>query len=122
MRCLLFLVLLFTTEAWSPVVRNTFVPIDLESTPLQIKTNSAAGSGEWIYFDVYTADAQYIARVQVRFESQIRCYISSCTSGGTNFTVQPGDEVEKTWTFRKTTTVLIIECNGVEVLNYKFSD
>eukprot|EP00116_Pleurobrachia_bachei_P003334 sb/3463596/ len=40
----------------------------------------------------------------------------------TTFPVQPPDEVDKIWTFRKTATTLSIECNGVEVLNYQFSD
>ena len=36
--------------------------------------------------------------------------------------MQPPDEVKKTWTIRKTATTLSIECNGVEVLKYQFSD
>eukprot|EP00116_Pleurobrachia_bachei_P013039 sb/3473301/ len=44
-------------SAWSPVVRGTNIPFDLESTPLQIKTDSAAGSEDQkIAVIVYTAD------------------------------------------------------------------
>ena len=36
--------------------------------------------------------------------------------------VQPPEEVDKIWTFKKTSTTLSIDCNGVEVLNYEFSN
>eukprot|EP00116_Pleurobrachia_bachei_P007230 sb/3467492/ len=45
-----------------------------------------------------------------------------CTTSWPELPVQPPQEVDKIWTIRKTNTTLNIECNGVEVLNYQFSD
>ena len=102
--------------------RNAGIPFDLEGTPLQIKTDTITGSGEKTSVDTYTADESYVGGVHINFASPIKYYISSCTSAWTNLPVQPTDEVEKTWTIRKTAITLNIECNGVDVLNYPFSD
>ena len=107
-------------SAWSPVVRATFIQFDLESTPLQIKTDSITGNDAKIEVETYTADT-FIGGLYVMFNSPIRYYISYCASY-TDLPVQPTEEVDKIWTFRKTATSFTIECNGVEVLNYQFSD
>ena len=61
-----------------------------------------------------------VGKVEVKFDPPSRYWISDCASA--DLPVQPPDEVDKTWTIRKTATTLGIECNGVEVLNYQFSD
>ena len=58
----------------------------------------------------------------MQFTSKIVFVIQDCTRGWETFPTQPGDEVDKIWTVQKTSTAFIIGCNGVEVLNYKFSD
>ena len=103
------------------MVRDTVIPFDLESTPLQIKTNSTAGSGEQIVVSTYTADKSNIGAVYVKFSSPVKYYISYCDSWIV-LPVQPPDEVNKIWTIQKTVTTLNIECNGVEVLNYQFNN
>eukprot|EP00116_Pleurobrachia_bachei_P006278 sb/3466540/ len=108
---------------WSPVVRDDKdIPFDLESTPLQIKTNSTAWSEEEIVVYTYTANGSLMGSVEVRFTKPIQYYISYCATSWPELPVQPGDEVDKIWTIRKTNTTLNIECNGVEVLNYQFSN
>ena len=107
-------------SAWSPVILDTVIPFDLESTPLQIKTNSTVGSGDRIAVGTYTADGSIIGRVGMLFTSPVKYGIGYCTSW-TTLPVQPPEEVEKTWTIQKTATILSMECNGVEVLNYQFS-
>ena len=106
-------------SGWIQVVR--FIPIDLESTPLQIKTNSNTGSWDRISVKTYTADGSSIGWVTVRFFSPMQYKIGYCTSR-TILPVQPPDVLDKKWTIMKTNTTLGIECNGVEVLNYQFSD
>eukprot|EP00116_Pleurobrachia_bachei_P013176 sb/3473438/ len=108
-------------SAWSPVVRGTNIPFDLESTPLQIKTDSAAGSGEKITLFVHNAEESYIGHVMVEFSSPLKYFIADCTSWTSN-PVPPPEEVDKIWTIQKKPTTFSIDCNGVEVLNYKFSD
>ena len=63
-----------------------------------------------------------IGKIMVLFTSPIQYLISHCSIDWTDLPVQPTDEVEKTWTIRKTANTLNIECNGVEVLNYQFSE
>nr|AFK75430.1 putative secretory peptide-20 [Pleurobrachia bachei] len=111
-----------TAAVWCPVVRDTLIPFDLESTPLQIKTDLTAGSEEQITVDTYNIGSSFIGGVGVKFTSPIQYGISFCTTSWTVLPVQPGDEVDKIWTIRKTTTAVRIECNGLEVLNYQFSD
>eukprot|EP00116_Pleurobrachia_bachei_P010798 sb/3471060/ len=108
--------------AWNPVVHGINIPFDLESTPLQIKTDSTTVSDEWIQMITYTAAGSLVGLVWVRFTSPIQYSITYCTTGWTNLPVQPPDEVDKIWTIRKTATTFIIECNAVEVLNHQFSD
>eukprot|EP00116_Pleurobrachia_bachei_P013993 sb/3474255/ len=101
-----------------------FIPFDLKRDPLQIKTDSTIGSKEQISPHMYTADDKLIGGVTVRFNSPMKYSIGHCTGTGDlpPLPVQPGDEVNKIWIIRKTNTTLSIECNGVEVLNYQFSD
>ena len=106
---------------WSPVVRDTIIPFDLESTPLQIKTNSTAGSGENFRVTTLTASESSVGGLQVAFRSQVEYKMNYCVGSFTNLQAQPPDEVDKVWTISKTDTALIIECNGAEVLNYQFS-
>ena len=106
---------------WSPVLYDVRIPFDLESSPLQIKTDSTAGSGEKIRIETYTAAGQWLGQVIVEFTSPMKYNIYYCADW-TSLPVQPPDEVNKTWTIQKTATAFSIECNGVEVLNYKFGD
>ena len=106
------------------MVLGTVIPFDLESTPLQIKTYSTTGSGHYLFVvSTHKADGSSIGRVLVWFNSptSIQYYIDDCISW-TTLSVQPSDEMYKVWTTQKTVTALSIECNGVEVLNYQFSD
>ena len=103
-------------------MRDTLIPFDLESTPLQIKTDSITKSKEWIMVYTYNIGSSYIGSVGVRFTSSMKYKISYCSTSWTVLPVQPPEEVDKIWTIRKTNTALNIECNGVEVLNYQFSD
>eukprot|EP00116_Pleurobrachia_bachei_P012014 sb/3472276/ len=69
------------------------------------------------------ADGSSIGSVRVKFTSPIQYHIGSCsTSSWTTLPVQPLDEVNKIWTIQKTTIAVSVDCNGVEVLNYQFSD
>ena len=82
-------------------------------------------------YDVDDADVYYfIGLFKVKFSSPMKYHISRCTDGWTSLPVQPNEEptevpteeIDKIWTISKTATTLRIECNGVEVLNYLFSD
>ena len=105
---------------------GTYIQFDLESTPLQIKTNSADKSLERIWLRASTAvdeagEVTRIGDIVVEFNNLVKYSIENCVKM-TPLPEQPPEEVDKTWTIRKTSTTLSIECNGVDVLNYQFSN
>ena len=68
----------------------------------------------------------HIGAVVVQFSApRMKYNIAGCTGA---FIVFPDPELEipeetdKTWIIRKTSTSISIECNGVHVLNYRFSE
>ena len=102
--------------------RYVKIPFDLEGTPLQINTDLVVGSGDRIYVDLFDAFPAHIAGFQVLFNSPIEYWIDSCMYDHATLPTQPPDDVDQIWTFTKTSMSFIISCNGVEVLNYVFSD
>eukprot|EP00116_Pleurobrachia_bachei_P007423 sb/3467685/ len=112
-----------TKFGWTAVERDVddvYFPWDLEGTPLQIKTDSVAGSDEEVKMNTFEKDGSFIASVFVKFSSPYQYKIGYCNFE-TDLPVQPPEEVEKIWTFVKTDTAFIISCNDVEVLNYLFA-
>ena len=101
-----------------------YINYDLEEHPLQIKTDSAVGSGEMVLVELYTAEEVYISNISLQFSAtpQYQYHIRNCTSSWTNFTVDLPVEQDKIWTITKTATALKIECNDVEVLNLVYSE
>eukprot|EP00116_Pleurobrachia_bachei_P007028 sb/3467290/ len=110
-----------TSTDWTAVKRGVTIPLDLEGTPIQIKTDSTLGSEQRIWLNVFDKDGVYISSVSVWFKSPIQYQILYCTAW-TDLPVQPPADVEKIWTFTITKTALTITCNNVEVLNYLFAD
>ena len=100
------------------------IPWDLEATPIQIKTDSTAGSNEEILVAMFDKDSNQIGRTGVRFSSskKYEYSIQYCTGGRKKLPVLPPTEVDKIWTITKTETGITITCNGVEVVNYLFAD
>eukprot|EP00116_Pleurobrachia_bachei_P001031 sb/3461293/ len=127
-RFLLFTAALWETAVvltdWTAVDRIVKIPWDLETTPLQIKTDSALGSSEQIRVNLYDKDSSVIAfaAVIVKFTSPMWYWIGHCSTNWKDLPVQPPVEVDNIWTITKTEIALIITCNGVEVLNYLFAD
>ena len=95
--------------------------MDLEETPLQIKTDSTLGSDEKIRVAIYEKDSNEISIVKVKFSTTMQYKIEDCTTDWQELPVQPPVEADKIWTITKTETALIITCNNVEVLNYLFA-
>ena len=98
------------------------MPFDLEGTPLQIKTDSAAGSDDEIRVYMHDLQGTFITQFRVHFSTKMEYYVGSCMTYNTYFPTQPPDDVDKIWKFTKTSTAFIMSCNGVEVLNYVFSE
>ena len=98
--------------------------IDLETTPLEIKTDSAVGSGDYVYVYFYTSQGHEAGKVYLRFTSTLQYRIYGCSTW-TNVTTNPPADVNKVWKISVTRTSgirLQIHCNDVEVLNILISD
>ena len=113
-------VLKTTSGNWTVV----WPEIDLETTPLEIKTDSTIGSEDEVYVYFYTSGRDLVGYVQLRFSSTPEYYIWPCIDW-TNFPVSLPTEVEKVWRItlnRNSGIRLLIHCNNVEVLNILMSD
>eukprot|EP00116_Pleurobrachia_bachei_P007138 sb/3467400/ len=107
---------------------NEYIPWKWEEIPLQIKTDSVIGSKHRITIDM-GRDYVEIEGITIKFSSPMKFWMAYCSTqsgsdGNVVFTdlpVQPPVEVNKIWTFTKTGSALIVTCNGVDVLNYKFA-
>ena len=108
-----------TSGNWTAV----FPYIDLETIPLEIKTDSTIGSGDEVWVE-FTSDNSYVGEFGIYFSSTPQYYISFCMSY-TDFPVSLPSDVEKVWRItlnRNSGIRLLIHCNNVEVLNILMSD
>ena len=95
---------------------------DLETTPLQIKTDSAAGSDDKVAVLFSTADNEYSRAIWLKFSDPPVFTIGLCRSSYTSFPVNLPAEQTKIWTITKTATTVKISCNEVDLVTYPFSD
>ena len=98
---------------------------DLETMPLEIKTDSAIGSKNEVKVWFYTSDDELAGRFLLFFTSTLQYKIHGCTPSRTNFTALIPDAREKIWRVTKTNTSgirLTIHCNEVEMVNIVMSN
>ena len=106
--------------------RKTKINFDLENTPLEIKTNSVAGSSEKVEINFFNQQDDYAGGVKILFSS-MRYSLVDCLyhNQGYEFSISPTTDVNKVWriTLSKTgvTRGLVIHCNEVEVLKVLLS-
>ena len=105
---------------WKAVKRGERISfINLETTPLYLKTDSAAGSGEEGKVGLYTATGAIVGGIMIKFSSPPQYALWYCVSWR-NFHTLPPSDTEKVWkiTIIRTSGIrLVILCNNVEVLN-----
>ena len=112
---------------WTDVVRHKFIDWDLETQPLQIKTDSVAGSEDYMTLIFYTQDNNDIydfrslGYISVKFTAPLAYAVRSCTSGYNQFPISPPTEPSKIWTISKSFADLTIDCNGVRLLEINFA-
>ena len=105
---------------WIPVKRNVKIAYDLESTPLQIKTNSAVKNSDYHTAHLYLLDSQGydIGYVYFNFANPQKYQIYPCSNYRPAFPTAPPIEVNKVWKITQLTGPRItIHCNGVKVLD-----
>ena len=100
---------------------NVKIDFDLQSTPLQIVTDSVLGSGERIRVEFHPQTEGLAHEVGILFTDPPQYYISRCGLGWVTFSL-PDTQVLRTWTITKTNNeALSIACDGVEIVSYLFS-
>ena len=117
---------------WIAVVTHSVnIEYALESNPLQIKTNNLADETNKMVIILRTRDLYgddddervilLISNINGQDASQLRYSVDFCHLKKP-FPLTPEAKLEMVWTFTKTATAIIFDCNGVEVLNYIFSE
>ena len=112
---------------WLPVHKRVQIEWDLQSTPLEIRTNSVLWSGDMVVVFFYSAEEENAGGVYLRFTFTLKYWLSWCSKLNTwiNLPVTPPSATDKVWRITLTRTAgvrLVIHCNDVEVLNTLLSD
>ena len=78
-------------------------PLDLQTTALQIKTDSPATAkgDEMVYIHFYTADEVYAGRFFIRFYSPPKYYFVWCKESYSDFPTTLPSDVNKMWQLTK---------------------
>ena len=100
--------------------RTVRIEWDLESTPLEIRTNSVLGNSDRVHVNFYSAGGDEVGRVYLRYHSPVQYYLEWCSPSWTNFPVTEPSANDKVWRITLTRTAgvrLVIHCNDVEVFN-----
>ena len=102
--------------------RDVKIPHNLETTPLQIKTDSTAGSGENVGVWLYTAGGDEAGSVWLYFSSPPQYNLGWCRSWTDLPSTLPSNR-NKVWVITKLPGYrLTVQCNGKTVLDITLSD
>ena len=117
-------------SGWRSVTISTMINYDVESYPLEIKTDSVLGNKDyeqikvWFYTAEETDVEENIGGFYVNFKSTPQYWVYRC-KGYTNFPAALTIATEKIWriTVTKSSGVrLKVFCNGEEVLDLLLSE
>ena len=106
-----------------PVVIEESIPWNPDSDNITISTNSVAGSEEEVGVQFYDKDGKVAGGVGIRFFTQIKYWIELCAEYPP-IPVTLTTDTQKTWTitYNYTGKRVVLNCNGVEVLNFVLSN
>ena len=99
--------------------RNQYIEFDLESTPLQVRTDSEIGSGDlmWIQFADLGESSGKGGGISLHFDSQPKYDLGYCESRVHIPVNKLGTDKNRTWTMKKENTRMKLFCNGVEIFD-----
>ena len=95
------------------------IDYDIETYPLQILTDSVVGSGDQLRVVYLTEGSTGAGGIRVMLSDPPQYWIGGCTDW-VDFTAP--EEQFKVWTITVTETSVVLTCNGVEIVNYLFSE
>jgi hypothetical protein len=112
-------------SGWLAVQRGVPIDHDLETIPLEIKTDSTIGSEDKMRIELHNPQESNPVGFYLKFTSPPQYYVWLCNSSYTNFPTNLPAATDKIWRLTLTRTSgirLIIHCNEEEVLNYLVLD
>ena len=127
-RCSRSNVLTLQLTGWLPlpVQRDVYLEINLESVPLEIRTNSLAGSNDKVVLFFYSARREYAGEIVIYFTTPPSYHFGWCSKKpSVNFSPYLPSAKDKIWRISLTRTAalrIVIHCNNVEVVNILMSD
>jgi hypothetical protein len=101
------------------------IDYDLETTPLEIKTDSMIGSEDKMRIGLHNSHGNNPVGFYFKFTSPPQYLVWLCNSSYTNFPTNMPAAIDKIWRLTLTRTSgnrLVIHCNEKEVLNILMSD
>ena len=105
-----------------PVVRDKFISVDLETSYLHLRTNSAAGSGDKIVAWFYKGEERsHVGGIAIWFSSSVKYHFGRCRKYYTTFPFSVPAEQEKHWVIEKRGYRTVMLCNGQLVLDITVS-
>ena len=110
---------------WRTQAKNVWFPHAWDDVPLIVKTVSAIGSNDEIFYEVADGASDYnsFARVVVRMSINSIYYVRWCQNDTPLKDLPPAPDDIRIWKFIKHGFEgLSIECNGVEVADLRFSE
>ena len=102
------------------VERGTLYDLVLATTPLEITTSSALGSGDELKVSFFTSSGDKAGFINIKFSKSLKYDIGECTADWVKF--ETSEEEEKTWLISKDEDSVTISCNGEEVVDFVFSE
>ena len=112
------------SDDWTTVVKQTLIPINLQTTPLNLKTSAAAGSDKKIIVFFYNSLGEYAGGLKLFFSSTLQYQLDGCHDNAirSDFSTTPPAETDKVWRITKIVTdtsdiAVQIYCNEVEVVS-----
>ena len=97
----------------------------MESSPLEVKTNSVSGSDQYVELHLFTTRDVEAGKITIRFGSTPDYRLGFCTTAWSNFQTIPPTTSDKIWRLTVTRIPDIrvkIHCNGVEMANTLISE
>ena len=96
------------------------INFDINSTPLQIQTDSVLGSGDILFVRFIGQNSGGSVGIDVIFTDPPTYDIGYC--GTRTDLIMPGTEKYRIWTFQKENNTIQLLCNGVEIYNLNYAE
>ena len=99
------------------MARDKYIPADLETSYLHLRTNSTAGSGEETEIWYYNEEGRSAGYIVIWFTSPVMYILPYCQHYFTTFPTTLPSQQDKHWVIEKRGYRTVIYCHGKQVLD-----